>query len=148
MYSNEYFDPTLENDYDNKPVTLLDNLRNRDKYFYSIRRKLKNNEYKVDYYASGPTGSHIRNAITGESYRDYIVGSSSEDLFFKVIVCNGETACNLMKGESGREGVTLFYETPEAYERHQRVELSREQKEVWLNKYNAEKAKIRRMRRV
>jgi hypothetical protein len=42
----------------------------------------------VTVYGSGPTGSYIRHAISGE-YTKYIVGSKSEELFYKVCIATG-----------------------------------------------------------
>jgi len=63
-------------------------------------------------YSSGCTGSQIRNAVTGE-YTPYIVGSSDEDMFFRVINSTGEM---------GQEPQTFFYISPEQYEHHFSVE--------------------------
>ena len=121
----------MYNDYDDViGKNSLDDFKKRDKDFFSVQRKIpnKNSHAKVEYYRSGNMGMSIRNAITGERYRGLLVGSKAEDLFFKVIICNGET---------GREGVTLFYETPEAYERHQYETLSKEMKAKWLERYRS-----------
>jgi hypothetical protein len=61
----------------------------------------------VTVYGSGPTGSHIRHAISGE-YTKYIVGSNSEELFYKVCVATG-----LYKDGP----LTLFYGSQEEYNR-------------------------------
>jgi hypothetical protein len=123
------YDPNAENDFDDvkRKGNTLDDFKRNDKDFFCVQRKIRNrnNPIKLEYYRSGPNGTSIRNAITGERYRGILVGSKEEDSFFKVKICNGET---------GREGVTLFYETPEAYERHQFLELSKEAKEKWLEK--------------
>lgn len=61
----------------------------------------------VTVYASGPTGSQIRNAISGE-YTKYIVGSKSEELFYKVCVATG----------FNKDGpLTLFYGSHEERDR-------------------------------
>jgi len=82
------YDPAVENDYDDgkRKGNALDDFKRNDKDFFCVHRKLKNrnNPIKVEYYKSGPVGSSIRNAITGERYRGVLVGSKEEDLFFKV----------------------------------------------------------------
>ena len=79
------------------------------KGFYSLKRKVNNNRVNVDVYASGGLGTNIRNAISGEYYYGYKVGTIKEDLFYKTSVSTSET---------GNESVLLFFENPEQYERH------------------------------
>jgi hypothetical protein len=56
-------------------------------------------------YGSGDTGSPIRNAMTGE-YTKYIVGSKSEELFYKVCIALGFS----------KDGpITLFYGSRDEY---------------------------------
>jgi hypothetical protein len=81
---------------------------------------------KVTLYAAGPFGHTIRNAVSGFKYVGDMVGSKSEDLYFKV---------KLATGEAGIEGATLFYESPEQYENHQFNKLSQTTKEKWHNKF-------------
>jgi len=75
-------------------------------------------------YTSGIQGSSIRNAETGEYYK-YTVGSLDENLFYKVSNSTGEFA-------SGP--ITLFYESPEHYERHQNTEVDIISKRAWNDK--------------
>jgi len=137
------FNPNVENDYDDvkRKSNILDDFKRADKNFFSVQRKKenRNNFIKVEYYASGVMGTPIRNAITGERYRDFLVGSKEEELFFKVKICNGET---------GREGVTLFYESPEAYERHQHETLLKKTKTLWLEKLENYRRKSNRTKTV
>jgi hypothetical protein len=72
-------------------------------------------------YGSGSQESPIRNAETGEYYK-YKVGTMDEDLFFKVMVSTGE----VLSGP-----LTLFYDSPEHYERHQYLELDTLTKKRW-----------------
>jgi len=102
------------------------------KGFYSLKRKVNNNKVSVDVYASGGLGTNIRNAISGEYYYGYKVGTVKEDLFYKTSVCTGET---------GNEGVVLFFENPEQYERHFYIQVDACDKERWYSKYNDAKLK-------
>jgi hypothetical protein len=79
----------------------------------------KNTEFGV--YGSGSHESPIRNAETGEYYK-YKVGTMDEDLFFKVTISSG-------KIQSGP--LTLFYDSPEHYERHHYVVLDGFTKKKW-----------------
>ena len=96
------------------PVNVLNNGRNVEQ------------KKKIAFYAST---NLIRNAITGEYCDGHKVGSQSEYLYFKVGVSNSVT-----KRPNAQSPVTLFYDSPEQYERHQRVKLSHETKEHWFNK--------------
>ena len=72
-------------------------------------------------YGSGGPGSLIRNAETGEYYK-YKVGTMDEDLFFKTMI------------STGPGNLTLFYDSPTQYERHQYVTLDDVIKTRWENK--------------
>jgi hypothetical protein len=108
-------------------------LQNADKGFRQVKRRNgKISKYILDYYITSYTpDSRIRNAVTGIRYRDdnhkykYVVGSLQENLFFKVSVSNGE---------NGQEPVLLFYDSPEQFEKHQRMTLNTEIKEKWFQK--------------
>jgi hypothetical protein len=105
-----------------------------DKGYHHIRRKkIHRGKFTLEYYDTciSPE-TRIRNAVTGNRYRDdhpklrYLVGSRQEDLFFKVIIANGE---------NGNNPVFLFYDNPEQFEKHQRLVVSQQVKEKWLNKH-------------
>jgi hypothetical protein len=70
-------------------------------------------------------GAMIRDAVTGTRYPDYLVGSSSEDLFFSMKLATGE-----VKGESP----VLFYSSPEECEKAQKCVLSDAVKNRWRKK--------------
>ena len=85
---------------------------------------LSNNKTKsieIGVYGSGSHESPIRNAETGEYYK-YKVGTMDEDLFFKVMISTGEIPTGPL---------TLFYDSPEHYERHQYLELDGLTKKRW-----------------
>ena len=76
-------------------------------------------------------GAAIKNAISGtlqssgQGAHYFRVGTSDEDLFFSVVLATGEL---------GQEPMTLFYDSPEQYERHFFTKLSTEIKNSWLDK--------------
>lgn len=85
----------------------------------------------IEQYGSGSTGSPIRNAVTGVRY-NFTVGSSHEDLFFKVIDSTGRNG--------RREPLMLYYDSPEQYENHQFTTVSSEIKQKWYKRsLNAQK---------
>ena len=118
-----------EYDINGKSSFTLQNLKSLDKRFHKHKKMIKieidngdsiRKQVVIEYYSSGPTGSNIRNAQTGVYTKD-IVGSKNEDLYFKVTLTDNQL-------------LTLFYDSPEQYERHQRVKLSQETKEQWFKK--------------
>jgi hypothetical protein len=76
---------------------------------------------QIGCYTSGSQGRLITNAISGEKY-NCRVGSAQEDLFFKV---------GMSTGEHRPDGVTLFFEKPEDYERHFMTSVSQQDKQRW-----------------
>ena len=87
-----------------------------------IKKKIgKNKNIEWGVYGSGSQECQIRNAETGEYYK-YKVGSFDEDLFFKVMISTGEVSSGPL---------TLFYDSPEHYERHQYLELDGLTKKRW-----------------
>jgi hypothetical protein len=82
----------------------------------------------IDVYTSGHIGSRIRDADTGEYY-NYQVGSSDEDMFFKVALATGE--CTSKNGSS-----TLFYLSPHHYMAHLNIELDDSVINSWEEKRN------------
>uniref|UniRef100_A0A6C0KXN6 Uncharacterized protein n=1 Tax=viral metagenome TaxID=1070528 RepID=A0A6C0KXN6_9ZZZZ len=125
MYYDEIFDNndnySLGSGNKNKLSSFIE-----DKRLFKLKRKNYNGKFKtVDVYASGPAGFTIRNALNGEAYSGYIVGTKSEDQFYSVIIATGET---------GKEPATLFYDNPEQYEKHMFQEISQKTKEMWYRK--------------
>ena len=79
----------------------------------------------VDNHGSGPTGTFVKNAVTGIKY-DIMVGSRDEDLLFKVTDSSG------LNGR--KHPLLLYYDTPEQYERHRLVTVNPRTKKVWLER--------------
>ena len=93
---------------------------------------------RKNYYKSGSRpGDHIVDAVTGQTYK-YKVGSSDESRFFTVMI------------NEGKEGVKLFYSSPEQYETHRHVSLNDSIKIKWkeeehqrnIEEFNAKKGTI------
>ena len=104
---------------------IMENAKKLDKGYNKIYRNVirsdgKVKRTKVEIYTSRPNGK-IRNAETGEYYK-YKVGTMDEDLFFKVMISTGEVPSGPL---------TLFYDNPEHYERHQYLELDDLIKKRW-----------------
>ena len=132
MDSGKY-DTFEEGDFLNKynQTKELSNIKTLDKgYGFVYRLKLgvngKFKNMKIDCYASGDSGTYIRNAETGNYYK-YKVGSKDEELFFKVALSTGDF--NTKIGSN-----ILFYDSPEQYESHLVDELSQQVKDLWAHK--------------
>lgn len=133
MFYDDNYNPTDPNDYDVNVNETDANGKNKlgqfkqlNRRYHQINRNITKNNGKqqlvtIGLYSSGNIGSYIKNAETGESY-NYKVGSKDEDLFFKVSHSTGEF-------KSGP--LTLFYETPEHFERHQLVTLDNNIIQSW-----------------
>ena len=97
-----------------------------DKYNKILRMIWRDGKYydkvTIELFGSGDTGTKIRNAVTGAK-TPYLVGSSNEDLFFKV-----------RDGSGKKESLLLFYDSPEQYENHHFIILDQNIKETWVNK--------------
>lgn len=132
LYEEDMFHPmNPESQIDNTIVKKF-MVSTTKKGFYSLKRRVNNNRVNVDVYASGGLGTNIRNAISGEYYNGYKVGTTKEDLFYKTSVSTSET---------GNESVLLFFENPEQYERHFYTQVDAADKERWYSKYNEAKMK-------
>ena len=94
------------------------------KRFVNTKNGIKREFYEV-YTTSCDTGAIIRNAVTGVRFNKFRVGSRGESQFFKTRLATGET---------GRDGETLYFDSPEEFEKHMRVTISPEIKEKWLEK--------------
>ena len=124
MYS-EVFGYDSFNDNNDKEDS---NLKNYDTGHSFITRKVLRNDgtkknKKIDVYTTGDIGSKIRDAITGHYYSD-VVGSANEKLYFKVGYSSGE-----IKTKNGSN--SLFYVSPEQYEKHLGVALNEKTKTFW-----------------
>ena len=91
-------------------------------------RKIKTKEGNFVYYSTSLNpGAGIRDAIYGQYDFTMKVGSSDEDLFFKVI--NKSNGIDRLKEDH------LYYDNPDQCERHMGITISQEAKERWTEKY-------------
>jgi hypothetical protein len=128
------YDPREENDFDDNKEG-LDDFKKLDKGYYKLykkmidpmRRRVKRSA--IELYASGQTGSNIRNAVTGE-YTKYVVGKTQDEgAFFKVSIATGEISkINRM----------FFYNSPSEYERQFNTILSQNIKNEWEKRHSAD----------
>ena len=130
MEYDDRYTPLESNDYDGpdfKQDSALKKTRVLSRGYHKISRNVlfSNNKntkkVEIGVYGSGSHESPIRNAETGEYYK-YKVGTMDEDLFFKVMISTGEVPSGPL---------TLFYDNPEHYERHQYLELDDLIKKRW-----------------
>ena len=137
-------DPNLnEYDYDNETISSLNTVikeqrkkleshKISDPHYHKIKISFINKAGKVQkhdielYITPNVIGGPIRNAVTGIRYPEHKYGSKHEYLFFKAKHATGQL---------GRDSATLFYDTPEQFERHMHSAIDSKIKEKWLNKY-------------
>ena len=130
-YYDNRFHPTETNDFDSANGSAIEKLKSHDRGYSFVYRMVERKNgtrknTKIDIYASGEFGTNIRDAVTG-SYHSEKVGSYAEHLFFKVGLSTGE--CRTKNGSS-----TLFFLSPEQYEKHLLTSVSQETKDDWSEK--------------
>ena len=114
---------------------------------YTIKRMIKiGNQFKRKqiklFNTSTNINSPIINAVSGYNYRSdhpnikYRVGSAQEDDLFKV---------RFLTRENNIPGITLFYDNPEQYERHQHVVLDTELKRKFYERKRLFEEKLRKL---
>jgi uncharacterized protein YbcI len=96
------------------------------KGYHKIIKNIRGKKVVVELFASGARGTTIQNAVSGDRYNGHLVGSKDEEFYYKVNVCTGEI--------TGREMCTLFYDSPEQYEKHMMVSVNSVSKELWHKK--------------
>jgi hypothetical protein len=109
-----------------KSIQDFETNKHHHKVVKKIKTKLGKKTINIEYYSSGPIRSTITHAVSGVKQRGSIVGSMDEDLFFKIRMVNRN---------NGNEPVTLFYYSPEEYEKHQFTIISDSIKLKWREKY-------------
>jgi hypothetical protein len=123
----DYYDrytPLEANDLENEVKFKGDSALKKSQALNRGYHKIIRNNVEIGVYGSGTHESPIRNAETGEYYK-YKVGTFDEDLFYKVMICTGEFPSGPL---------TLFYNSPEHYERHQYTEVDNLHKKLWEEK--------------
>lgn len=129
MENYDRYHPNEANDYDSVNGSDFEKHKNVDRGYTFVYRKVlrksgKMKNQKIDLYTSGDFGSPIRDAASGNYFSEK-VGSLGEHLFFKVSLSTGE--CRSKNGSN-----TLFFLSPEQYERHMLIKISQEDnREKW-----------------
>jgi hypothetical protein len=124
---NETFDDAgSNNDY-------LNEAKNMDKGYTKIHGFVERSDgtlkkTKIDIYTTGFIGSRIRDAETGEYYKDS-VGSLDEDLYFKTRMSTGE-----LHSKNGSN--LLFYTSPDHCMRHLHMDITQDIINNWEIKKN------------
>lgn len=98
-----------------------------DRGHMRIFKMVKGKRVPVEFYMSKyMPGTPIRNAISGIRENKCLVGKKEEGLFFKV---------SLAIHDIGQDPYgTLFYTSPEEYERHFHATVSQSIKEKWMER--------------
>lgn len=128
MMDNEsYYSNSISNA--GKIRRIQDKLNKLDKRYHKLKyvgnKKKGVKSFSVEYFSSSNIiGSCIREAISGNK-TNHIVGTFDENLYFKV---------HFTSDGCGKTGFTAFYDSPEQYERHNKVTVSKEVKEKWVEK--------------
>lgn len=143
MEYDDRYTPLEANDYDDSNHNQQSALKkskilNRGYHKIMINTVInnKNKSIELGVYGSGSHESQIRNAETGEYYK-YKVGTMDEDLFFKVMISTGEISSGPL---------TLFYDSPEHYERHQYLVLDDLTKRKWEAKRQSRLDTLRKLK--
>lgn len=142
MYQEDFYNPADQNDFDEQDEDkMFEKAKRQDRGYNVVYRKAfrkdgRQYNKKIEIYTSSGTGNHIRDAETGE-YLNYIVGSSDEDLFFKVLLATGE--CTSANGS-----YTLFYASPQHYSNHLLCDVNPQVAAAWEEKRDARLIEIKR----
>ena len=126
-------DSTSGNSFEKNPIKRsrrnagIDNTKSNDTGYHKVIKRQSGMKLKIEIYSTSfIPGTMIRDAITGHRHYQYRVGSWHEDLFFKV---------KEVTGQVGKEAYTLFYDSPEQFERHMNTTISIEDKKKWTDKF-------------
>jgi hypothetical protein len=105
---------------------LLEDMKKIDKGYHKLSITVNRVKKSVEVYGSSSVpGAMIRDAITGAKNPSYRIGSSDEYQFFKAKYVG--LGC-------GSEGITLFFDSPEQYERHMHSTVDVAIKSKWVDK--------------
>jgi hypothetical protein len=97
--------------------------------YHKIYKSYKNKSMKISMYATrNNIGSRIRDPIRG-SFSSDRVGTKAEYYYFKVRLVSIASHTN--------EPVTLYYDSPESYERHQYMRVNTDTKNRWHERREA-----------
>ena len=96
-----------------------------DPDYNGVSRRIGDKIVKIEMYSTRTTpGSLIRDPHRGSRFKEK-VGSLAEHSFFKV---------RMTSVGDGIDPVTLYYDSPEAYEAHQRTRVAKSYKNAWRDK--------------
>ena len=131
QYYNEQYGPddahseTITiNSQKNKYRKMWDDAKKVDKGFHKLKIRVGNKLVETEVYSTSNTpGRMIRDAVSGQKYNQYKVGSLNEHLFFKVRLPGRGLDCE-----------PLYFDTPEQCERHLKYEVSQVIKDKWTKK--------------
>lgn len=134
-YSVSNSESVLMDDNTKKQRKMLEDIKKMDKgyhklyiYVYDDENERKKKSIEI-YSTSIFPRSKIRGAIGGSYYPSFKVGTSDENLFFKIAMATGECKDNNI----------FFFDTPEQFEKHMHVTLDQPIKEKWYEKFNNER---------
>lgn len=118
---------TLEskaNSVKNKNKNIIEDAKRADKDYFSYHIKKNQKKARIEFYNSGVNiGNKIRDPITGVR-TNHRIGSSDELMYFKA----------RMNCIPTKTHITLFYDSPEQYERHHKCILPQNIKEKWYER--------------
>ena len=128
-YEDRYSPSYEEFEVQKRGVDTVNDIKKLDRGYNEIYRKVEQTNgtvknKKIIVYNSGDVGSNIRNAVTG-IYANDLVGSKCEDLYF---------VSSLATGESQKGPLTLYFDSPEQFERHFNTTVNENIKSKWLEK--------------
>ena len=95
----------------------------------SVFDKTKKKYVKIGLFSSGHQGNIIRHAVSGKKYYTHLVGTKSEDMFFKVSI-----STNTGTKTNNSTPAIFFFDSPEEYETCMHCKISDATKEKWLYK--------------
>jgi hypothetical protein len=116
----------------------MDLLKSTDKNYHKIARVVNKKSVKIELYSTSCLPNvYIRDAIGGSKNSKYRVGTSDENLFFKVNMSS-------LYGKD-KENVAFFFDSPDQYERITGSIVSSDIKESWRNRNINEQIKLKKM---
>jgi hypothetical protein len=103
-----------------------EDLKKIDKGYHKVNVGDRFDKSSVEIYSTGDApGTFVRDAVTGSRFKEFRVGTLYEHLFYKA-----KLAC----GVKGQESATLFFDSPEQFERVFKTSINQPDKERWTNK--------------
>ena len=124
---NQECEPILsKNETNTKIKKIMSDIHHNTKGLHIVKRQSKDGKWhSVEVFSSGCQGNTIRNAISGSYYYGDSVGSKQEDFYYKVGISTNDV---------GRDTISLFYDSPDQYERHMYATVDSENKQRWIDK--------------